>query len=151
MASARTAETQHPAVPHRLSPLAGVARGGELSLLRFTAAAADEFIQAFVDRFAAPRRKGRARQRSGLTIDDFYTLLTYGRGPWSGRCDPAMTASSAAGWSRHEDKSERVWTVCQVVATADGDWHPELACEGLTVAQACELAEELGPRRSAGA
>lgn len=79
MAAARAAETRHQAVPHGPSRLAGVAYRGELSLLRFTAVPADEFIDGFVDRFAASTREDRARQRSALTMDDFYTLLTYAR------------------------------------------------------------------------
>lgn len=79
MAAARAAETRHHAAPHGPSPLVGVAYQGELSLLRFTAAAADEFIDGFVDLFAASGREDRAHQRSTLTMDDFYTLLTYAR------------------------------------------------------------------------
>jgi hypothetical protein len=79
MAAARVAETRHQAVPRGPSPLAGVAYRRDLSLLRFTPVPADEFIDAFVDRFQASSREDRARQRSALTMDDFYTLLAYAR------------------------------------------------------------------------
>jgi len=79
MAAAQAAETRHQAVARGPSPLAGVAYQRNLSLLRFTAAPADEIIDGFVDRFAASGQEDRARQRSALTTDDFYTLLTYAR------------------------------------------------------------------------
>jgi hypothetical protein len=144
MAAARAAETRHRPVPHGLSLLAGVARRGELSFCVSQRPRPMSSSTGFVDRFAASRRQDRARRPAGL---DHRRVLhgTHLCAGASGRCDPAMTPSSAAGWSRHQDKDERVGTVCQVVATADCDWYPEHVYEGLTVAQACELAGELGP------
>jgi len=61
------------------SPLAGVAYGQGLSLIRFTEVPADERIDEFVGRFAVSSGQDRARLRSALTMDDFYTVLGYAR------------------------------------------------------------------------
>lgn len=82
MAAARAAEARHQAMPRGPSPLAGAAYDstrGELSLLRFAPTAKDGLIDEFVDRFADSTGEERARQRSSLTMGDFYTVLNYAR------------------------------------------------------------------------
>jgi hypothetical protein len=78
MAAARAAEAAHQARPHGPSPLAGVAYDRGLSLLRFSEVPADGAIDEFAGRFAASGTEDRERLRSALTMDDFYTLLSYG-------------------------------------------------------------------------
>ena len=82
MAAARAAEARHRAQVDEPSALAGVTYGqlGEnLSLLHFTVVAVDGIIDDFVTRFAAGSGDDRDRCRAGLTMDDFYTLLSYAR------------------------------------------------------------------------
>lgn len=79
MAAARAAENRHQAIPRGTSPLDGVTYQGDLSLLRFSPVPVDEFVDEFVDRFEASSPEDRARQRSALTMRDFYTLLAYAR------------------------------------------------------------------------
>jgi hypothetical protein len=79
MAAARVAEAAHQAEPHEASPLAGAVYEGELGLLRFSEAPADQVIDEFADRFAASGSAGRERLREALTMDDLYTLLRYAR------------------------------------------------------------------------
>jgi hypothetical protein len=80
MAAARAAEARHRARVDEPSALAGVTYGPrheDLSLLHFTVVAVDEVIDDFATGFAARASDERDRCRSGLTMDDFYTLLAY--------------------------------------------------------------------------
>ena len=82
MAAAQAAEARHQAQPHEPSPLIGVAYGqprAELSVLHFKVVSTDEIVDDLVTQFAAAGRGDREARRSDLTMDDFYTLLTYAR------------------------------------------------------------------------
>jgi hypothetical protein len=52
---------------------------GELNVLHLAPTRKDELIDEFVDHFAASGSEERDLQRSSLTMDDFYTVLTYAR------------------------------------------------------------------------
>lgn len=81
MAAAGEAERQLRASdPGLCSPLAGVSYDGwlgELDRYRLVASPTDQVIERFAERYSALDAGERARQRSELTIDDFYTLLTF--------------------------------------------------------------------------
>lgn len=85
LAAARAAQARHEATqpePKDPSPLAAITYDlppAELSLLHFRLAGPDERLDQFAERLAGGTPDQRARLRSILTIDDFYTLLHYAR------------------------------------------------------------------------
>lgn len=92
LAAAQAADTRHHAAeaaaaaarpePRDPNPLAGIVYDQpreELSLLRFRLTGPDEQLDQFAERFASGSADQRARLRSILTIDDFYTLFVYAR------------------------------------------------------------------------
>ncbi|HET7015450.1 MAG TPA: hypothetical protein VFI65_16150 [Streptosporangiaceae bacterium] len=94
LAAAQAADARHQAAeaeaaasaarpgPREPNPLAGISYDlppEELGLLHFRLTRPDEQLDQFAERFASGTADQRARLRSILTIDDFYTLLFYAR------------------------------------------------------------------------
>lgn len=80
MAEADAAQRRHEAQEHGASPLAGIAyRGTEHRLWRFVPSATDDTIADLVDRYAEASDEERGALTDSLTMDDFYTLLSYAR------------------------------------------------------------------------
>jgi hypothetical protein len=82
MAKARGAEARHRETAHAPSPLAGVRYDlvlGEGDLFRFVESSRDEAILQCVHYCRGLDPRERAEVRSSLTMDDFYTLLTFAR------------------------------------------------------------------------
>ncbi|HYM14883.1 MAG TPA: hypothetical protein VEZ14_04940 [Dehalococcoidia bacterium] len=80
LADAAAVEARHRLRDRTPSLLAGVAYDasrGEADLFRFIASPVDDVIERFVVRCAAIDAPERARVRSALTQDDFYTLLLF--------------------------------------------------------------------------
>ncbi len=94
MAAAEQAEKSHrQRGGNSRSPLGGVAyEAGEASLERFQSSDKDDRIRRFVARYRDEDREGRESQRDALTMDDFYTLLTFARR----RMVAALRATDAA-------------------------------------------------------
>lgn len=82
MARAHAAEKRHRARSHRPSPLAGIeydGARGEHYLFRFRASPVDDLIHGFVENWARMGPDRRAEVQADLTLEDFYTLLSFGR------------------------------------------------------------------------
>lgn len=94
-ADALAAESRHRAAAARGSPLEGVAysgASGEHDLLRYVPSDLDAVVSGFVAGFCSSTEQGRGDLRSRLTLDDFYTLITFGRR----RCVAALRAADPA-------------------------------------------------------
>jgi hypothetical protein len=82
MASASAADAQHRQVHPADSPLRKVkydSDRGEVSLHRFVASPTDEKLRVFVGNLVTLSAESLSAVRAGLTMDDFYTLLTFAR------------------------------------------------------------------------
>lgn len=82
LAKASAAEARHREAAHGPSPLAGTeyeASRGEGDLFRFVESSQDDKVLRFIEYWRRLDPGERAEVRSSLTMDDFYTLLTFAR------------------------------------------------------------------------